>query len=44
LQERAGRSAKGTIMAFFTVLVDGDDKNDPLGETLRKIKELMAGM
>jgi flagellum-specific ATP synthase len=35
LVERAGRSAKGTITAFFTVLVDGDDRNDPIGDAVR---------
>jgi len=35
LVERAGRSAKGNITAFFTVLVDADDPNDPIGDTVR---------
>ena len=35
LVERAGCSAKGNITAFFTVLVDADDPNDPIGDTVR---------
>ena len=37
LMERAGNSKKGSITAFFTVLVDGDDLNDPIADQSRSI-------
>ena len=37
LMERAGYSKKGSITAFFTVLVDGDDLNDPIADQSRSI-------
>ena len=37
LMERAGATPAGTITAFFTVLVDGDDMNDPIADQSRSI-------
>ncbi len=37
LLERAGRSDKGSITGFYTVLVDGDDFNEPITDTARSI-------
>lgn len=37
LLERAGTSAAGSITGFYTVLVEGDDLNDPIGDTSRAI-------
>lgn len=37
LLERAGRSALGTITGIYTVLVDGDDFNEPIADAVRSI-------
>lgn len=37
LLERTGTDHKGTITAFYTVLVDGDDMDEPIADTARGI-------
>ena len=37
LLERAGRTEKGSITAIYTVLVDGDDFNEPIADAVRSI-------
>ncbi len=37
LLERAGTSATGSITALYTVLVDGDDMNEPIADAVRAI-------
>jgi FliI/YscN family ATPase len=37
LLERAGRSGKGSITGFYTVLVEGDDVNEPIADAARSI-------
>jgi flagellum-specific ATP synthase len=37
LLERAGTSTRGSITALYTVLVDGDDMNEPIADAVRAI-------
>jgi flagellum-specific ATP synthase len=37
LLERSGTSDKGSITGFYTVLIDADDMNDPVADTVRGI-------
>jgi flagellum-specific ATP synthase len=35
LVERTGRTRRGSITAFYTILVEGDDENEPISDALR---------
>ena len=37
LLERAGNTKSGSITGFYTVLVDGDDMNEPIADAVRSI-------
>jgi len=37
LVERTGRSAEGSITALYTVLVEGDDMNEPVADEVRSL-------
>lgn len=37
LMERAGTNEKGSITAFYTVLVEGDDMNEPVADEVRSV-------
>ncbi|MDR1252328.1 MAG: FliI/YscN family ATPase [Treponema sp.] len=37
LLERSGNSDKGSITGFYTILVDGDDMDEPVSDTVRGI-------
>ncbi|MDR0601705.1 MAG: hypothetical protein LBG42_04925, partial [Treponema sp.] len=37
LRERSGASDRGSITGFYTILVDGDDMDEPVSDTVRGI-------
>ena len=37
LFERAGNFARGSVTAFYTVLVEGDDMNEPIADAVRSL-------
>jgi len=39
LVERAGRSERGSITAFYSALVEGDDPNDPIADPAREVHD-----
>lgn len=40
LIERAGTSDKGTITGFYSVLVEDDDKDEPISEKVRELTDV----
>ena len=44
LLERAGTSDKGSITGLYTVLVDGDDFNEPITDILQSISRVMSAI
>ena len=44
LLERAGMSDKGSITGLYTVLVDGDDFNEPITDTARSILDVLQSI
>ncbi|MFW6154686.1 MAG: FliI/YscN family ATPase [Planctomycetota bacterium] len=39
LLERSGRTARGSVTGFYTVLVEGDDMNDPISDAVRSVTD-----
>ncbi|NQU75227.1 MAG: FliI/YscN family ATPase [Planctomycetes bacterium] len=39
LLERSGRTAVGSITGFYTVLVEGDDMNEPISDAVRSVTD-----
>jgi len=39
LLERSGRTADGSITAFYTVLVEGDDPSEPISDAVRSVTD-----
>jgi type III secretion protein N (ATPase) len=37
LLERAGNDSRGAITAFYTILMEGDEENDPIAEEVRSL-------
>jgi flagellum-specific ATP synthase len=44
LLERSGTSERGTITGFYTILVDGDDMDEPVSDTARGILDGHTGL